>query len=209
MKPLDHNECNPYDCIHKAEEMRANGWRSEDEVAAEKEAAYYEEKRRRRAVQGVMNSPGARGFADVYEGGVKVVEHDTPSMQRALRVAKLEEELLEARADQARHGELGPLQPIRNVVGDALRLLEEKDRKYGGAWRLQGYMGNLARLKSKMARLDNMLWRDPDGNGYPIPSLDIAGGEETVTDTLVDIVNIAAMMAANWNDDNRWGRGRD
>jgi hypothetical protein len=229
MKPLDHSECDPAECIHRAaldtepqaQELAEDIARSRQEkeqylrkhpaeARAEQEFTedeHYDQKRRRaqamRDRYGVLSGPEAQGLsATVNEEAPRFL---SPSEARAFRVQRLEEELLEARALMATHGELGPLQPLRNMVGDALRLLEHKNAAYGDAWRHQGYMGNLARLQSKVQRLRNLLWRDPDSNGYPIQPLDIAGGEETVTDTLVDLINLAAMMAVNWNEDNRWG----
>lgn len=129
-----------------------------------------------------------------------------PVLARQERVYKLEEALLEARADQVANGDPMPLQDLRNFVGDALRLLEHKNESYGDAWKSQGYMGNLARIASKAQRLQNLLWKDADGDGYPLPATR-AGAEqsETVRDTLLDLVNLAAMMAVNWEHENRWG----
>lgn len=78
-------------------------------------------------------------------------------------------------------------------------LVREKDKAYGGAWRKQGYMGNLARIMSKAARLESMVWRD-DKDGY---QLDEFG--ETVQDTLHDLMALAAFMATNLEEGNRWG----
>lgn len=130
----------------------------------------------------------------------------TAEEQRREKVQRLEVELLKAREDQVAHGDPMPLQDVRNVVGDALRLLEHKNQSYRDAWRKQGYMGNLGRLQSKAERLKNLLWRDADGNGYPLPP-DRIGAEqaETVVDTLLDMVNLSAFMVVNWTAENRWG----
>lgn len=76
-------------------------------------------------------------------------------------------------------------------------LVRAKDQAYGGAWRKQGYMGNLARIMSKTARLEAMLWSD---NAIP------EAVDEAVTDTLKDLMALAAFMAANIEDGNQWGR---
>jgi hypothetical protein len=84
-----------------------------------------------------------------------------------------------------------------------------KDAAYGGAWRKQGYMGNLARIMSKTERLSNMLWKDQvdppavQGAEYSMQA-DLDG--ETVLDTLKDLMALAAFMAANIEDGNRWGQ---
>lgn len=80
-----------------------------------------------------------------------------------------------------------------------LRLVREKDKAYGGAWQQQGYMGNLARIMSKTARLQSMMWRD-DPDRY---HLDEMG--ESITDTLHDLMALAAFMATNIEEENRWG----
>jgi hypothetical protein len=85
-----------------------------------------------------------------------------------------------------------------------LALVREKDAAYGGAWQKQGYMGNLSRILSKTARLENMLWRDN-------PWLGTGGDEsdeeaESVLDTLKDLMALAAFCAANIEDGNRWGK---
>jgi hypothetical protein len=81
-----------------------------------------------------------------------------------------------------------------------LSLVRVKDAAYGGAWRKQGYMGNLARIMSKTERLSNMLWKDGyhGPNEFPL--------DESVLDTLKDLMALAAFMAANIEDGNRWGQ---
>lgn len=80
-----------------------------------------------------------------------------------------------------------------------LALVREKDKAYGGAWKTQGYMGNLARIMSKAARLENMLWNDAeDGQAED--------HGESVMDTLHDLMALCAFMATNIEEGNRWGR---
>lgn len=84
------------------------------------------------------------------------------------------------------------------VFAGALAMLKAKDRQYGGAWREQGWMGNLARIMSKTARLRNMLWRDSFSESY---------SGERVQDTLQDLINLCAFTLLNMQGGNRWGRG--
>jgi hypothetical protein len=64
-------------------------------------------------------------------------------------------------------------------------------------------MGNLARIMSKTARLQNMLWSDQQ---YPISADGRGQEEESVMDTLKDLMALAAFMGANIEDGNRWGK---
>jgi hypothetical protein len=81
-------------------------------------------------------------------------------------------------------------------------LVREKDKAYGGAWQRQGYMGNLSRILSKVARLENMVWRDADSPA----AKDLGTQEEPIIDTLKDLMALCAFMGANIEDGNRWGR---
>lgn len=88
-----------------------------------------------------------------------------------------------------------------------LGLVRKKDAAYGGAWQKQGYMGNLARIMSKTARLENIVWKD----GSPEFGVDLEGGgfdpmAETVLDTLHDLMALCAFMASNIEEGNRWGK---
>lgn len=85
---------------------------------------------------------------------------------------------------------------LRIVFERALRLAVEKDRLYQGAWRHQGWMGNLARIMSKVARLRAMCWMD----------LPVEDSKETVEDTALDLVNLSAFFLVNKRDRNRWGQ---
>jgi len=82
--------------------------------------------------------------------------------------------------------------------------IARKSVGYGDAWQAQGYMGNLARVLSKAARLKNMLWREKAWLG--------TGGEESaeeteaVADTLVDLGALCAFLVANIEEGNRWGK---
>lgn len=84
---------------------------------------------------------------------------------------------------------------LRRVFEQALNTANKKNQTYGGAWRKQGWMGNLSRIMSKMERLRNMCWRD-----FPIED-----SKEPVRDTAEDLVNLAAFFLINHNEGNRWG----
>lgn len=196
MKPVDHGNCDPNECVHAREMM--TGVKAETPVQ-DRETAYYEEKRRLK-----LDGPEAHGMAETMPPGM--AEYDE-RRRRARRLEGLELEMMELREEMLAHGDPMPLQPLRNVVGDALRLAEHKNGQYGDAWRKNGYMGNLARIISKTDRLNNLLWRDPDGAGYPLPANYDRDGE-TVRDTLLDLINLSGFMLANWSEENRWGSGR-
>ena len=89
------------------------------------------------------------------------------------------------------------------AYAEAVReLVRVKDAAYGGAWQKQGYIGNLARILSKADRLKNICWQDESGTPEPAAST----LDENVLDTLKDLMALAAFMAANIEDGNRWGR---
>lgn len=100
-----------------------------------------------------------------------------------------------------RHPEVVPLAAVAwDKYAEKVReLILAKSQDYGNAWVAQGYMGNLARVLSKEARLKNMLWRD-DPDRY---HRDEHG--ESVQDTLYDLGALAAFLVANLEKDNRWG----
>ena len=209
-----HDRCDPAECqerrrIDAAEAQQDREDQLNDQeharivaearAAGQEDEAYHNDRKRKAA----MRAPSGfrEDMATVQEAVKASATHYTPTELRAMRVQSLEEALLEARAEQGLNGELGSLQPLRNVVGDALRLAEHKEKTYGGAWRSQGYMGNLARIQSKNARLRHMLWCDPDGDAPPIEDPD----GEAVRDTLLDLINLAGFMLLNWEEGNRWG----
>jgi hypothetical protein len=89
---------------------------------------------------------------------------------------------------------------------DAVQALLKTKQAYGNAWREQGYMGNLARIMSKASRLRNMLWRD--GTWVGTGGEESAEEKESAVDTLLDLSALCALMAANLEDENRWGHDR-
>lgn len=86
-------------------------------------------------------------------------------------------------------------QRLLGVFEEVLRIQEGKARTYGDAWRSQGEMGNVARVLSKVSRIKQMVWR-----AHPIED-----AEETVRDTLIDLICLAAFAIINREDHNRWG----
>lgn len=78
-----------------------------------------------------------------------------------------------------------------------LGTMREKSQGYGSAWMEQGWMGNFARVQSKVARLRNMLWRDD-------PVTEVA--DEDVIETIEDLINMLLFMEYNIETRNRWGR---
>jgi hypothetical protein len=80
---------------------------------------------------------------------------------------------------------------------ESLNLMLRKNRDYGGAWREQGWMGNLARILSKTARLKSLLWKDFYEEG---------GNGEAVQDTVRDLMNLCLFFMWNRDAHNRWGR---
>ena len=85
---------------------------------------------------------------------------------------------------------------LRRVFERALNLAVKKNAAYGSAWRSQGWMGNIARMMSKVARLRSMCWKD-------FPTED---AEETTDDTALDLINLSAFFLINKGDRNRWGQ---
>lgn len=84
---------------------------------------------------------------------------------------------------------------LLRIFSEAINLQRKKALTYGEAFRSQGYMGNVARVLSKAARLRRMLWLD-----FPIED-----AEEPVQDTLLDLINLAGFLIINYRDRNRWG----
>lgn len=83
------------------------------------------------------------------------------------------------------------------VLQQAADLMLKKNHDYGGAWKRQGVIGNLSRIMSKVARLKALRWRDGESGSLVT--------DETVRDTLLDLMNLSAFAALNDVDGNRWG----
>lgn len=84
---------------------------------------------------------------------------------------------------------------LTSVFEQAMHIAHRKGFTYGPAWRHQGWMGNIARMISKMGRLKNMCWRDQG----------IESSEESVADNAFDMINITGFFIINRHDDNKWG----
>lgn len=93
-------------------------------------------------------------------------------------------------------GEIDINDPVEALFVEAIRLYRRKSQDYGQAWRSQGYLGNVARVLSKSARLKNMLWREDP----------LRGSGESIEDTLLDLINISAFAVINFRENNRWGK---
>lgn len=89
----------------------------------------------------------------------------------------------------------GTQERLREVFERCLEMQESKAKNYGQAWRDQGYVGNLARVLSKVSRLRYMMWRE----------YEIENAEESRKDSFYDLINLAAFAILNLNDKNRWG----
>lgn len=84
---------------------------------------------------------------------------------------------------------------VAYVFEGVLNTIYQKEQHYGGAWRSQGWMGNLARIMSKVSRLRNMQWRaDP-----------MEAASESIDDTLQDLIALSAFGSINRVDANVWG----
>lgn len=94
------------------------------------------------------------------------------------------------------------VQEVRAYFEECTQIVKAKNPKYGEAWKRQGYMGNLARVMSKAARLESMLWKDVI-DGAPVPEEELSG--ESIEDTLRDLANLTAFMMLNYTEGNRWG----
>lgn len=85
---------------------------------------------------------------------------------------------------------------LANFYAHCLTVAHNKSLNYGDAWRRQGWMGNLARMMSKMSRIKFMSWRDHA----------MENAEESVTDSAIDLANITGFFAMNRSEDNKWGK---
>lgn len=91
--------------------------------------------------------------------------------------------------------------PSHTIIG-MVRVFEQvmfiahrKDQAYGAAWIRQGWMGNLARMMSKTARLKNMLWR----------SMPFESETEPVHETAYDLIALSTFFILNRDTKNQWG----
>lgn len=96
----------------------------------------------------------------------------------------------------------GSAEAVWQAHADAVAALLKKKKAYGNAWVEQGYMGNLARILSKVSRVKNMMWRDPSDEEFGTGT----AFDESVLDTLYDLSALCALAIANIEEGNRWGR---
>lgn len=86
-------------------------------------------------------------------------------------------------------------QDMLGIFETALSLQRQKASTYGEAFRSQGYMGNVARVLSKVSRLRNMVWRDDQ----------FEDSLESIEDTMLDLINLSAFFLINRRIRNKWG----
>lgn len=92
--------------------------------------------------------------------------------------------------------EAAMLEAMAAEYSRSFALVVQKTEGYGDAWKHQGWMGNVARILSKSARLKSLLWRD----------IAISGHDETIEDTARDLMNLCVFFLLNRGQDNKWGR---
>lgn len=92
---------------------------------------------------------------------------------------------------------MSTMQGLMVFFDQCVELAGKKDAVYRKAWQRQGYMGNLARVLSKVERLRAMMWHDFPDFGQET--------QETVKDTLKDLANLCGFLARNWDEGNKWG----
>lgn len=96
---------------------------------------------------------------------------------------------------QAMHGETIPV--LEMFHENVRELVRGKEKTYQGAWRGQGYMGNLGRILSKSERLRAMQWGD----------VQLESSDESVLDNVQDLAALCAFFEYNYRVGNKWGGG--
>lgn len=123
-------------------------------------------------------------------------------MQLILRRSPAPEKLVEGESLLLSWDSLEEGAPTTSAMLDifikCLQLQQRKASTYGEAFRSQGYMGNVARVLSKVSRLKKMLWSD----------VVVSDSDETVEDTARDLINLAVFFLINREDRNKWGNDR-
>lgn len=143
------------------------------------------------------------------QGGCAYVWRDRPctlEQDARLHTGDVEASLVAAEAEAYRRLTLVGTETtaiLEKLFHEAVELARRKDADYGQAWKRQGYMGNTSRVLSKVERLRELVWSDNTADAE-----DVEGGE-TVEDTLLDLMNLAAMALHNVRTGNRWGRRSD
>lgn len=97
-----------------------------------------------------------------------------------------------------RHKKTGLVVPqgMQEVFTHCMDIASRKNADYGNSWRKNGYMANLPRVMEKVDRLRSLMW--VDGAESQVP-------EETLNETVLDLINTAAFLAINISEGNRWG----
>lgn len=78
---------------------------------------------------------------------------------------------------------------VRKVFTQALSIYEDREAKYGEAWRDRGWRGNVADILRKASRVKNVFWRGE-------------GSEDR--DDLYDLMVYCAFAIINMDDDREW-----
>lgn len=86
------------------------------------------------------------------------------------------------------------------VLMEALQTFAERERNYNGVWRQYGALSNLLRSATKIDRLMEVWWHNPDGAG----ALHKDG-----LDDAVDLINYAVFFMRTARDGNLFGSPRD
>lgn len=131
---------------------------------------------------------GKPRLAKVHQGRVPVLKYPP------LPVVEVDRK--EASLDPAVHA-------WDSFSAEVRRILVAKSGGYGNAWQAQGYMGSLARVLSKTARIKNMLWKERPWLGTG--GQESAEEQESVLDNAYDTAALLAFLVANIDDNNRWG----
>lgn len=86
---------------------------------------------------------------------------------------------------------------VARIFDEAAAVVREKNGRYGGSWRHQGWRGNLSRILEKAGRLRSMLWRrDPEL---------LTVSKEHPRETMLDMINTLAFAIINMDDGLEYG----
>lgn len=88
-------------------------------------------------------------------------------------------------AEDAREGDL----TVRLVFTHALNIYEDRENKYGQAWRSRGWRGNVADILRKASRVKNVFW---------------TGKGSDDLDDLYDLMVYCAFAIINLQDGREW-----
>jgi hypothetical protein len=88
-------------------------------------------------------------------------------------------------------------QDLWDIFTEAVQTFDKKNADYGDAWRRNGWRGNLSRIFEKADRVRNLAWR-PDPR---VPAV----GDESVVETLRDMLNTIAFAIMNLEEEVEYG----